>query len=178
MTYHLQKLIAASDSRDTTVGFSGIERLNQGITPTGVFLDPETALARSNTRAPASAPRMLNMSQLVFGLSLPVPLGGDANEPGLARSKTTLNVPSNARELTSGGDGGGGRSPGGVSGGPARSNTVLNTARASPNAGMGGPVRGLSVRRGGSPPATNKPLAAAPPPPGKGMLSTLVSSQI
>ncbi|KAJ6602153.1 hypothetical protein B0H10DRAFT_1823402 [Mycena sp. CBHHK59/15] len=120
------KLIASSDSRDTTVGFSGIDRLQQGITPTGIFIDGEAALARSNTR-------------------IPNPARTDAPSP-LARSKTTLNVPSNARELTSGGDAGG-RSPGGAGGAPVRSNTVLNTARASPNAGIGGPVRGLSVRR-------------------------------
>ncbi|KAJ7729531.1 NADPH oxidase regulator NoxR [Mycena maculata] len=136
------KLIAASDSRDTTVGFSGIDRLQQGITPSGVFLDPssgEAALARSNSRAPASAPAR-------------------SDDIGLARSKTQINVPSNARELTSGDE------PRAAA--PARSNTVLNTARPSPNAGMGGPVRGLSVRRGGSPPAGNK-QAAAPPPPAK-----------
>jgi hypothetical protein len=150
------KLIAASDSRDTTVGFSGIDRLQQGITPTGIFIDGETGLARSNTRAP--------------------PRNDDDGVPApLARSKTTLNVVSKP----SGGDGdsapigrsastgsGGG---GGGSGPVARSNTMLNTARASPNAGIGGPVRGLSVRRGGSPPAGNKPLPAAggPPPPSK-----------
>jgi hypothetical protein len=56
---------------------------------------------------------------------------------------------------------------------------MLNTARASPNAGMGGPVRGLSVRRGGSPPAGNKPLpgAGGPPPPAKGTLSILFRNQ-
>ncbi|KAF7362155.1 P-type phospholipid transporter [Mycena venus] len=129
------KLIAASDSRDTTVGFSGIDRLQQGITPTGIFIDGETGLARSNTRAP--------------------PRNDDDGSAPLARSKTTLNVVSKpsggdgatspiARSASTGGGGGGG--------GPARSNTVLNTARASPNAGIGGPVRGLSVRRGGSPP--------------------------
>ncbi|KAJ7690705.1 hypothetical protein B0H17DRAFT_1064533 [Mycena rosella] len=150
------KLIAASDARDTTTGFSGIDRLQNGITPSGIFIDGDAALARSNTRAPASAPAR------------------DADEGGLARSKTTLNVPSNARELISGG-GGGGDDDGGAGpkrsasasasmGGPTRSNTVLNTARASPNAGMGGPVRGLSVRRGGSPPGGNSPTEAPAPP--------------
>jgi len=67
------KLIAASDSRDTTVGFSGIDRLQQGITPTGIFIDGETGLARSNTRAPA-------------------PRNDDEGTAPLARSKTTLNV--------------------------------------------------------------------------------------
>lgn len=60
-------------------------------------------------------------------------------------------------------------------GGPARSNTVINTGRPSPNATIGGPVRGLSVRRGGSPPAgaTAKPLPpAGGPAAGKGIIST------
>jgi hypothetical protein len=139
------KLIAASDARDTTVGFSGIDRLQQGITPTGIFIDGETGLARSNTRAP-------------------LPRNNDDDGAGLARSKTTLNVVSKP----SGGDidGAPTRSASAGGGAPTRSNTVLNTARASPNAGMGGPVRGLSVRRG-SPPAGNKPLPGGPPPPSK-----------
>lgn len=71
MTHRFQKLIAASDSRDTTVGFSGIERLQQGITPTGIFLDGDAALARSNTRAPASAPaRTSNLADLLLDISL------------------------------------------------------------------------------------------------------------
>lgn len=95
-------------------------------------------------------------------------VGTSPDEPsGLVRSKTTLNVPSNARELTSGG-GDGGDSPRSAGGAPVRSNTMLSTTRAPPGAGIGGPVRGLSVRRGGSPPGSNKPLAAAPPPPAKG----------
>ncbi|KAJ7350408.1 NADPH oxidase regulator NoxR [Mycena albidolilacea] len=147
------KLIAASDARDTTTGFSGIDRLQQGITPTGIFIDGETGLARSNTRAP---PPSLN------------PLLGtdDEGTAPLMRSKTTLNVISKP----SGGDDGGAPTRSASTGSaPARSNTMLNTARASPNAGMGGPVRGLSVRRGGSPPAGNKPLpgAGGPPPPAK-----------
>ncbi|KAJ7188592.1 NADPH oxidase regulator NoxR [Mycena filopes] len=160
------KLIASSDSRDTTVGFSGIDRLQQGITPSGIFIDDGGAnLGRSNTRAP------------------PPPRDDTDSGVGLGRSKTTLNVPSNARELTSGGGSEGGAS-GGIArsastgsgmGGPQRSNTVLNTGRPSPNAGMGGPTRGLSVRRGGSPPG-NKPLplpaAAAPAPPQKGQAAS------
>ncbi|KAF7321556.1 P-type phospholipid transporter [Mycena kentingensis (nom. inval.)] len=154
------KLIAASDSRDTTVGFSGSDRMNQGITPTGVFLDNEVGqLARANTRA---GPTRNNNNNDIDGTAAP-----------LSRSKTTLNVPSNARDLTSGGSDMT-RSPstgsgGGLGGpGPARSNTVLNTGRPSPNAGMGGPgagmggpTRGLSVKRGGSPPGANKPLPPA-----------------
>ncbi|KAJ7928502.1 NADPH oxidase regulator NoxR [Mycena leptocephala] len=143
------KLIAASDARDTTVGFSGIDRLQQGITPTGIYINGETA----PTRAPASAPART---------------GGDESASGLGRSKTTLNVASNAAERTS--PGGDGPTRSASTSGPTRSNTVLNTARASPNAGIGGPVRGLSVRRGGSPPGgANKPLpnAGGPPPTAK-----------
>ncbi|KAJ6499421.1 NADPH oxidase regulator NoxR [Mycena sanguinolenta] len=138
------KLIAASDARDTTVGFSGIDRLNQGLTPNGVYIDGgQAALSRSNTRAPART-------------------DDDGVAAPLSRSKTTINVVSKP----SGGDEGAPARPA-AGGGPVRSNTVLNTARASPNAGIGGPVRGLSVRRGGSPPAGNKPLPGGPPPPAK-----------
>ncbi|KAF7375880.1 P-type phospholipid transporter [Mycena sanguinolenta] len=133
------KLIAASDARDTTVGFSGIDRLNQGLTPNGVYIDGgQAAVARSNTRAP------------------PARNDDDGTALPLSRSKTTLNVVSKP----SGGDDGAPAAPP-AGGGPARSNTVLNTARASPNAGMGGPVRGPSVRRGGSPPRGQQTLTPA-----------------
>ncbi|KAJ6497766.1 NADPH oxidase regulator NoxR [Mycena sanguinolenta] len=120
------RLIAASDARDTTVGFSGIERLQQGITPSGIFID--------------GPPR-------------------SHDGPSLTRSKTTPNpvvtkpsgVPARSASIGSG---------------PVRSNTVLNTGRPSPNVGIGGPVRGLSVRRGGSPLTTTKPLVG-PRPSGK-----------
>ncbi|KAJ7782794.1 NADPH oxidase regulator NoxR [Mycena metata] len=155
-------LISASDSRDTTVGFSGLDRLQQGITPSGVFIDDgPAALARANTTRPAAAPK----DDVDSGV-------------GLGRSKTTLNVPGNAREMTSGGEGGGGgigrsASTGSGMSGPQRSNTVLNTGRPSPNAGMGGPTRGLSVRRGGSPPeGNNKPLPPAAAPPQKGQAAS------
>ncbi|KAF8178509.1 NADPH oxidase regulator NoxR [Mycena galopus ATCC 62051] len=130
------RLIAASDARDTTVGFSGIERLQQGITPFNIFIDPgEAQLARSNTRA--------------------TPLRNDDEAP-LTRSKSTLDVvrPSGVPTRSA--------STGNI---PPRSNTLLNAARASPNTGIGGPVRGLSVRSGGrSPPTSIKPLRSPPPP--------------
>ncbi|KAJ7287300.1 NADPH oxidase regulator NoxR [Mycena rebaudengoi] len=121
------KLIASTDTNDTTTGFSGVDRLQNGITPTGIFIDNETPIARSaSSRAAAAAASKAD--------SEPRP------PARLGRANTTLNVPGNAREIT---------------------NTVLNTSRASPNAGMGGP-------RGGSPPA-NKPAAGGPPPPSKGI---------
>lgn len=81
---------------------------------------------------------------------------------GLERARTTINVPANARELTSG------RAPMSAGASIARSNTQITPGRPSPNAGMGGPAsatRGLSLRRpGGSP---NR----GPAPPPKGLLT-------
>ncbi|KAJ7263915.1 NADPH oxidase regulator NoxR [Mycena rebaudengoi] len=37
------KLIATSDARDTTTGFSGIDRKNQGLRPSGVYIDSVTS---------------------------------------------------------------------------------------------------------------------------------------
>jgi len=140
------KLIAAADSSDAFTTFTGSTRLQQGISPSGVFVDRqegESPLSRSAT-VPASAP-------------LPKPSGTDDDgRPVLSRSKTTLNVPSNAREITN---------PRlASSNGPtlpttaplARSNTSLARGPS-----LASPARGLSVRKqGGSP--TN---AGAPPPP-------------
>ncbi|KAJ7930534.1 NADPH oxidase regulator NoxR [Mycena leptocephala] len=112
------RLVAASDSRDTTVG----------ITPAGVFMEGETGLARSNTRAP-TGPR------------------NNDGPPPLVGSKTTRNVvskpSSNDASVRSA-----------MTGGPARSN-VLRTGQALPSPGIGGPARGLRVRRGGAPSVAN-----------------------
>jgi neutrophil factor 2 len=68
---------------------------------------------------------------------------------GLGRSKTTLNVPIDARERIAGLQSGGQpRSPEGSA--PPRSAGVgraSSTRDRSPGAGMAGPVRGLSVRK-------------------------------
>ncbi|KAF8178513.1 hypothetical protein K438DRAFT_1843854 [Mycena galopus ATCC 62051] len=129
------RLVNSSDARDMDIGFSGMNRLQQGITPTGIFIDGETGLARSNTRAP----RLQN---------------NDDGAAALGRSKTTLNVVSRP----SGGDSDRALSrPVPAGAGPTRNNTMLNTARASPNVG--------TSSRGGSPPASNKPLPSGPPPP-------------
>ncbi|KAJ7714933.1 hypothetical protein B0H14DRAFT_3522854 [Mycena olivaceomarginata] len=129
------KLIAASDSRDTTVGFSGIDRLQQGITPD------------RNTRAPPRTGRRGNRPSYAV-----------ENDPSMssanpAAAMTAARPPDPHPQVAH-----------------QRAATPCSTPRgASPNAGMGGPVRGLSVRRGGSPPAGNKPLpgAGGPPPPAK-----------
>ncbi|KAJ7858268.1 NADPH oxidase regulator NoxR [Mycena olivaceomarginata] len=124
-------LVAASDSRDTTVGFSGNDRLKQGITPAGVFVEGETVRARNNTGAP-TAPR------------------NDDGPPPLVRPKATLNVVSQPS-----------------AGGPARSNPGLKTGQTLPS--VSGPVRGLSVRRGGAPLMAKvgppPPAQDGPPPP-------------
>ncbi|KAG6892902.1 hypothetical protein C0993_002569, partial [Termitomyces sp. T159_Od127] len=71
--------------------------------------------------------------------------------PTLERSRTTLNVSSNARELTSGNDSSliSPRAPPNTA--PVRSNTMSSIKQAPP---FGGPARGLSVKgRGANPPA-------------------------
>lgn len=87
---------------------------------------------------------------LTFSLGLDTDLG---RAPALGRANTTLNVASNARERTAGG------SPSEMTPPVVRSNTMA----APGGAGMGGPVRGLSVRKAG--PAGG---ALPPPPPLKG----------
>jgi neutrophil cytosolic factor 2 len=87
------KLVAASDPGDAFTTFTGSTRLKQGISPTGIYVDrpdlssaPAT-LSRSAT-TPASSPASFEREEI--------------KRPGLQRSKTTIDVPSNARELTSG----------------------------------------------------------------------------
>ncbi|EMD30365.1 hypothetical protein CERSUDRAFT_127834, partial [Gelatoporia subvermispora B] len=41
--------VAASDELDVTTEFSGIARLRQGITPSGVYIDEATGLQRART---------------------------------------------------------------------------------------------------------------------------------
>ncbi|THU89357.1 hypothetical protein K435DRAFT_678103 [Dendrothele bispora CBS 962.96] len=134
-------LIAAADSRDAFTGFTGSTNLKGGVTPTGVYVDnnafPGDGLGRSAT-APAA---------------LPKPIGdSEPRAMNLTRANTTLNVPSNARERIGGSD-----SP---SSAPSLSRS--NTAIAPKGSPMGGPVRGLSVRKPNSPGG-----AGAPPPPQK-----------
>ncbi|KAJ3917635.1 NADPH oxidase regulator NoxR [Lentinula edodes] len=135
-------LIAAADSRDAFTGFTGSTNLKQGISPSGVFVETAPDLTRSAT---APAP------------SLPSTFLKLGRAPALGRANTTLNVPSNARERITGSD----SSPEPTAS-VTRSNTTISPIKPSVNAtmgmGMGGPVRGLSVRKT---PAGN----TAPPPP-------------
>lgn len=125
-------LIAASDSRDAFTGFTGSTNLRQGVSPSGVYVEQSPAEVTRSASAPAP--------------KLDTEVG---RAPALGRANTTINVPTNARERTAAGE----RSP--QSTPVARSNTMAPPA----GAGMGGPVRGLSVRKPG---AAGGPL---PPPP-------------
>ncbi|KAJ3933007.1 MAG: NADPH oxidase regulator NoxR [Lentinula lateritia] len=135
-------LIAAADSRDAFTGFTGSTNLKQGISPSGVFVETAPDLTRSAT---APAPFLPKLDTEV------------GRAPALGRANTTLNVPSNARERINGSD----SSPEPTAS-VTRSNTTISPIKPSVNAtmglGMGGPVRGLSVRKT---PAGN----TAPPPP-------------
>lgn len=130
-------LVAAADSTDAFTTFTGSTRLKQGISPSGVYVErpDDSPLTRSATSA-----------------TLPRPSGGDDDRPpALSRSKTTLNVPSNARELTNPGND---LSPPPASAPPlTRSNTSLARGPS-----IGGPVRGLSVRRPGASPPPAPPV--------------------
>ncbi|KAH7876763.1 NADPH oxidase regulator NoxR [Lentinula edodes] len=144
-------LIAAADSRDAFTGFTGSTNLKQGISPSGVFVETAPDLTRSAT-APAPSLPSTFLKHTEVGRA-----------PALGRANTTLNVPSNARERITGSD----SSPEPTAS-VTRSNTTISPIKPSVNAtmgmGMGGPVRGLSVRKT---PAGN---TAPPPPPLKGPL--------
>lgn len=139
------KLVASSDSSDVTTAFSGVTLLKAGISANGVFLDrPDTdsGLLRSAT-VPPVMPAMR--------------VAGGPKSAGMERAKTAAATVPTTREPGSSGLAPPDSAPAGVT----RSNTQITPARASPNAAIGGPVRGLSVRKPGASPGN------APPPPGK-----------
>jgi len=128
------KLVASSDPSDIFTTFSGSTRLNLGISPSGIYVD------RLNE---STSPTLARSA------TFPAPVDGPSNL-GVGRANTTANTLSNTGES---------RPPG--PGNITRNKTTLTTARASPNATIGGPVRGLSVRRAGN----QMPGSASPPPP-------------
>ncbi|KAF5386269.1 hypothetical protein D9615_002300 [Tricholomella constricta] len=157
------KLVAASDPGDTFTTFTGSTRLKQGISPSGVYVerpDFDSAVAQNLSRsatAPAPSPSRADDSPRLAALE---------------RSKTTLNVPANARELTSGQ----GQSP--MSARPSSATTPVrsNTTISVKPAGIGAPVRGLSVRR---PDASPTSVNSAPPaPPAKGLANPVLLHSI
>ncbi|KAF6760167.1 NADPH oxidase regulator NoxR [Ephemerocybe angulata] len=139
------RLIASSDPNDKITTFTGSARLKMGITPNGIFLDRPEEISPTVVRSatvPGSMPYSAN------------PIDGPRSA-GVERAKTTINVPANARELSSGNSfSPSSRGPPNSAGAAlGRSNTQITPGRPSPNAGIGGPPRGLSIRQrqGGSP---------------------------
>jgi len=131
------KLVAASDPGDAFTEFTGVTRLKQGISPAGVYVDKPLADGASP-----------NLSRSATTPSLPSKTSGDLPASGLGRAQTTLNSSSKPADTL------------------GRSNTQITPAKpsAAAMAGMGGPVRGLSVRRPGDTPQQQQP---PPPPPAK-----------
>ncbi|KIK09857.1 hypothetical protein K443DRAFT_671168 [Laccaria amethystina LaAM-08-1] len=149
------KLVAASDPNDIFTTFSGSTRLKQGISPSGVFIDrpdTESAVSPSVTRSASVPPSTAPSRQPVDGVKL----------AGVERSKTTLNLPQSAR-LASFNKGPFPRQPMSAGASIVRSNTNITPSRPSPNATIGGPVRGFSVRRpGNASPDNSSPPTASP----------------
>ncbi|KAJ2916301.1 hypothetical protein MD484_g4120, partial [Candolleomyces efflorescens] len=147
------RLIASSDPNDNITDFTGSARLKMGITPTGIFIDrPDLDNTSPTVVRSATVPGSLPQAKPVDG----------PRSAGLERAKTTINVPANARELTSGGRMASPTNrmqPSSAGSIVGRSNTQITPSRPSPNAMIGGPTRGLSVRRPGV--GLNGP---APPP--------------
>ncbi|KDR75258.1 hypothetical protein GALMADRAFT_226928 [Galerina marginata CBS 339.88] len=149
------KLVASSDTSDVVTTFSGAARLKAGISPAGLFLDRPDLLESSTSNSG------LLRSATVAPVMPPLKAAEGPRSAGVERSKTTAGIaPSPAR------DAGNTRLPSPketpAPSGVARSNTQITPARPSPNASIGGPVRGLSVRRPGASP-NNPPPAPAPP---------------
>ncbi|KAJ3570908.1 hypothetical protein NP233_g4105 [Leucocoprinus birnbaumii] len=150
-------LVAASDATDAFTTFTGSTRLKQGISPSGVYVDqfPEANVSRSAT-LPTVTPGTRTMV--------------DTPPSTVERAKTTLAVPSNAREFTNPNN----RGPSSPNNdnrsaepGLARSATQITPGKPSPGVGIGGPVRGLSVRRPNDAPAPVSLNDSGPAPPPK-----------
>jgi len=168
------KLVATSDANEQYTTFTGVTRLKQGISPAGVYLEDgspaENNLGRANTVAVTSRPTVPDE---------------DRPQP-LQRAKTTINVPSDARERIRGGSGSASpnppspveKSPRDVSAGRGTSPVAatagaplarsMTSASAASRSIASGPVRGLSVRRPGAP----APALATGAPPVTGAFSS------
>ncbi|KAH9846786.1 hypothetical protein C2E23DRAFT_743339 [Lenzites betulinus] len=146
------KLVAAESTNDLFTEFTGVARLKQGITPTGIFVDD----------GPNANPAL--QRAVTVASSVPKPANGDDPKPGLQRAKTTITVPADARDRIRAANPGGPPAP---STPPKTSPTGLGRSATSggraPGApvplGLNGPTRGLSIRKGGSPTAAQGPGA-------------------
>jgi len=137
------KLVAASDADDEFTTFTGATRLKSGISPSNTFV---------------GTPNRDVNSGLTRALTTPAPRNDPIDQPiargatGLGRSKTTLNVPTDARERIAGLQAGNtSRSPRSPEDGsaPPRSAGIMRAnsmAARAPAPGMV-PVRGLNINR-------------------------------
>ncbi|EGO26507.1 hypothetical protein SERLADRAFT_360751 [Serpula lacrymans var. lacrymans S7.9] len=115
------KLVAASDASDAFTTFSGVTRLKQGVTPQNTFVE---------SRPDTDSSPALNRS-----VTLPPPRSDPIDPPtrpnlALERSKTTINIASDARVRIAAG---GSRSPVSPS---RRSNSVSNPVVETRNTGL------------------------------------------
>ncbi|KAF8629433.1 hypothetical protein AX15_003479 [Amanita polypyramis BW_CC] len=88
------KLVASSDPTDVYTEFTGVARLKQGISPSGIYVD-----------RPDIDPPVVVRSATVPSLKLPLVRDSDTvpqTAAGLGRSTTTINVPSNYRDRITG----------------------------------------------------------------------------
>jgi neutrophil cytosolic factor 2 len=136
------KLVASSDPNDEETSFSGAARLKLGISPAGLFIDPDPLdnisspnLLRSATVAPVMSPRQIDMPR----------------SAGVERSKTSYLPTANTLDsdfikLISP------RMAEPMSAGLTRKQTQITPSRPSPNATIGGQLlsRDSSKRRPGA----------------------------
>jgi len=143
------KLVASSDPGDTFTTFTGATKLKEGITPAGIYID-----------RPAESSAPLSRSATAPTVTFPTP--DTSVLPSVTRSKTTINVPSNARELTAGKP----TAPTSISIG--RNNTTISPAMSASNPLAGGPAQGLNInRRPAAASPSNNGVSTAPPAPPK-----------
>lgn len=153
------KLISAADANDAFTTFTGSTRINQGQTPSGA---PLKELQRSGTsvRAPEFGGRSLGRTATTAARIEQPSTNNDTGPPppasGLRKSATTVASPPRRASDE-------GPNPALSRPNPAlgRSATTLGTQvpRPAPGApvGIGGPVRGLTIKRSPTSPVKNAP---------------------
>lgn len=140
------KLVAAADSSDAFTTFTGVTRLQQGITPTGVRIEMEQQSLSDPNPIPARSPseRLNVVSKESYNQRSPVQPQGEGLAAGRNRSVT---VPENRRPV----------------GLPARSNTV-GAKRSEPRADTPPTQDGDAVP---PPPMKTSPLNVSQPQPSR-----------
>ncbi|KAG9104521.1 hypothetical protein FRC06_001607 [Ceratobasidium sp. 370] len=151
------QLIAASDAKDAFTTFTGVTRLQQGLTPSGApIIDGRpipplsravTAAARLSSAPPTDEPKPVLQKSATIGPSDPTRKPGLSRNPstgaGLTRNPTTLSTRDPAtlptRNPTLGAN-----NPKSPAGDLSRNTSASGSSGGAP---APGPVRGLSVRR-------------------------------